>query len=230
MKGKVLDFSENEGIILAENEKRYKFTLEDWKENTIPLKGDGVDFKVNEETAKDIYLLEIPDIQISQENKEILSQIGLLSGLGIIGMLLGWIPLIGPIISLAGVIILFIGVYKISKLAPEKQIFRYFLYAYIIPFLFIIGGIILSIIIPHLNLNIIIGLIWLLIVIPMFVLQAMYYKKSFLGIYEVTGVQLFETTAKIFYWGSLLSIIGIGIFIVFVGWIVATVAFFSLRK
>ena len=168
----------------------------------------------------------------SPQNQQILSKIGLLGGVGIIGMLLGWIPLIGAIISLAGLITLLIAVYKISKLAPEKQIFKYFLYAYIIfPLVFIIGGgIIIALIGHHLNQTLLIALIWILIVVPMFVLQAIYYKKAFLGIYELTRQSLFQTAAKTFYWGSLLTIIGIGIFIVLIGWIIAAVAFFSLRK
>ena len=234
MKGKVLGFNDNEGIILGEDEKRYKFTLDDWKENSLPQKGEEVDFEADGENAKDIYLLAPSNITSTnpQQTNPVLAQAGLLGGLGIIGMFLGWIPLIGPIISLAGLITLLIAIYKISKLAPEKNIFRYFLYAYIIlPLLFIIiGGIIVAIIGHNLSENVLFGLMWLLIIVPMFVSQAIYYKKAFLGIYEVTGVDLFQTTAKMFYWGSLLAIIGIGIFIVLVAWILAAVAFFSLRK
>ena len=234
MKGQVLGFDGNNGVITTEDGKRYNFTKEDWKESQTPNKGDKVDFTAQEDNAKDIYLIEASSnsLQLPTETKQILSQAGLFAGLGIIGIFLGWIPLLGAILSLAGIIILFIGVYKISKLAPEKNIFRYFLYAYIIlPILFaIIGGIIIALLSNYLNETTLIALAWILIVIPMFVSQAIYYKKAFLGIYEVTGQKLFQTTANIFYWGSLLAIIGIGIFVVLVGWIVAAVAFFSLRK
>ena len=235
MKGKVLSFNENEGIILGKDEKRYKFTLDDWRENSTPQKGDEVDFEVDKENAKNIYLLAPSNNSLQQlppQTKQILSQAGLLGGLGIIGLFLGWIPLIGAIISIAGIVSLLMGVYKISKLAPKKQIFRNFLYAYIIIPLFfiIIGGIIIILLANNLNENVLIAIMWILIVIPMFVLQAIYYKKAFLGIYEVTGIDLFQTTAKMFYWGSLLAIIGIGIFILLVAWIIAAIAFFSLRK
>ena len=233
MKGQILGFDGNIGFITGEDNKRYSFTKEEWKENTPPEKGQKVDFNAEGENAKDIYLIETSNtVQLPAQNKEILSKAGLLGGLGIIGLFLGWIPLIGPVISLAGMIILLMGIYKISKLAPEKNIFRYFLYAYIVfPLVFIIlGGVITALIGHSVNESILLALAWILIVIPMFVSQAIYYKKAFLGIYETTGVQLFETTAKMFYWGSLLAIIGIGIFIVLVAWIMAAVAFFSLRK
>lgn len=240
MKGKVLGFSKYNGVILGEDEKRHKFTLEDWRENIPPLKGAEVDFETDGENAKDIYLLEAQSISIPKEKKEILSQAGLFAGIGIIILyLFTWIPEIGPIIALAGAVMLFIGVYKISELAPEKEIFKNFLFAYLlIPFVIIGGGIVVFVIIfqtdPYTyhdnTFDYFARLILWILTIPMFVFQANYARKSFLGIYEATGVPLFETTAKILYWGSLLSPIIIGIFIAFVGWIVAAVAFFSLRK
>ena len=44
MKGQVLTFEKNEGIILGEDEKRYEFDLNEWKEKVPPKKGMKVDF------------------------------------------------------------------------------------------------------------------------------------------------------------------------------------------
>ena len=238
MKGKILGFNENEGIILGEDDKRYHFTLADWKENSLPNKGDKVDFEVEENSAKEIYLLEPSNYspKIQTENMEVLSQSGLLGGLGIIGMFLSWIPLIGPILSLSGVIMLLLAVYKISKLAPQKEIFKSFLYAQIVfPLAIGLGGIVVLFLLSNLfnfnsNPNLLIGIIWIFIIIPVFVLQGIYYKKALTEIYELTQNKLFLTAATTFYWGCLLSTIGIGIFIVLVAWIITAVAFFSLRK
>jgi len=59
MQGIVLGFNEklNEGVIVAD-EKRYKFETNDWKESFSPKKGAKVDFIVEGEKAKEIYLID----------------------------------------------------------------------------------------------------------------------------------------------------------------------------
>ena len=61
MTGKILgyDTNDNTGIISSDKGTRYKFTKEDWKENSTPRKEMKVDFEDTEEnTAKDIYLIQ----------------------------------------------------------------------------------------------------------------------------------------------------------------------------
>ncbi len=60
MIGKVLGFDlyNNIGTISGEDENRYKFTKESWRENTAPKKGMSVDFQCNENNhANDIYII-----------------------------------------------------------------------------------------------------------------------------------------------------------------------------
>ena len=61
MIGRILgyDTSDNTGIISSDNGTRYKFTKENWKENSTPQKEMKVDFEATEEnTAKDIYIIQ----------------------------------------------------------------------------------------------------------------------------------------------------------------------------
>lgn len=64
MKGTVLDFSlqNNQGIIAAEDGKRYHFTAQQWKDNLAPKKGINVDFSAYNAQAHDIYSIESPTI------------------------------------------------------------------------------------------------------------------------------------------------------------------------
>ncbi len=60
MTGKILGYntSDNTGIISSDNGTRYKFTKEQWKEQSTPQKEMLVDFEATEEnTAKDIYVV-----------------------------------------------------------------------------------------------------------------------------------------------------------------------------
>lgn len=59
MKGKILDFSiqTNTGIISAEDGKRYSFVGTEWKEQPVPVRGNSVDFELNEQgQATGVYL------------------------------------------------------------------------------------------------------------------------------------------------------------------------------
>ncbi len=59
MKGKILDFSiqTNTGIISAEDGKRYSFVGTEWKEQAVPVRGNSVDFELNEQgQATGVYL------------------------------------------------------------------------------------------------------------------------------------------------------------------------------
>jgi len=75
MTGKILGYDTNnkDGVISADNGTRYKFTKEDWKENTPPQKEMSVDFEATEENkAKDIYVV---SNQLSQNTNTLLGLI-----------------------------------------------------------------------------------------------------------------------------------------------------------
>lgn len=58
MTGKILgyDTTTNTGTVSGDDGKRYKFSKDDWKENTAPQKETKVDFDIAEDsTAKEIY-------------------------------------------------------------------------------------------------------------------------------------------------------------------------------
>jgi len=232
MKGKILNIGENEGLIIADNDQRYKFSLDEWKEQYPPKKGDEVDFEIEKDRAKEIFSLEPKNCV---NNKEILKTAGLLGGLGSIGILLSWVPFLGAVFSLTGLILLFIAIKKISDINPEKQIFKNFLYATLLPFVIgVVLAILLAILLPRVmqyaDETTVMLTLWIFIGTPIFIIVAIYLKKTFIGIYEVTQNQTFKTCAEMFFWGELLSIVIIGIFLVFVTWIVAAIAFFSLKK
>ena len=58
MKGKILDFSiqSNSGAISGEDGERYNFDGPDWKGDSPPTRGMSVDFSVENNQAKEVYL------------------------------------------------------------------------------------------------------------------------------------------------------------------------------
>ena len=71
-----------------------------------------------------------------------LKNIKIMGCLGGIFFLLSFLPYIGILLFITGFVLLFIAMYKISQLAPEKEIFKNFLIAFIIS---LVGGIIASV-------------------------------------------------------------------------------------
>jgi uncharacterized membrane protein len=57
MDGIVLDYRSEAGIIRASDGNRYAFKREDWKSPKDPVTGHKVDFVVEEDNAKEIYLI-----------------------------------------------------------------------------------------------------------------------------------------------------------------------------
>ena len=58
MKGKILDFSSqsNSGAISGEDGERYSFDGSDWKGDSSPARGMAVDFSVEDNQAKEVYV------------------------------------------------------------------------------------------------------------------------------------------------------------------------------
>ncbi|MCL6239409.1 MULTISPECIES: TM2 domain-containing protein [Acinetobacter] len=64
MKGQILDFSvqNNTGIISGDDQNRYQFSGSDWKGQTVPARGQFVDFETSGMGyATDIYLVAVPN-------------------------------------------------------------------------------------------------------------------------------------------------------------------------
>ncbi len=234
MKGQILAITENKGIILGEDEKRYEFDLNEWKEKSPPFKGAKVDFEIDENRAKDIYLLEIPKQNLININLN--TNTKTLGGIGAIFILLSWVPYIGIGLYLIGLIFLSIALKDLSSKAPEKGILKKWLISIALIF-FIAVSFILAIgsiaaFSNDINQDTIIGsglAIWFLIFIIIQIVVGILYKQIFMAVYEITGENLFKTAANTFFWGGILSVILIGNILFFIGWILVAIAFFSIK-
>jgi len=227
MKGQILAIDENKGIILGEDDKRYEFELNEWKEKIPPLKGAKVDFEIENKKAKNIYLLEIPKPDILTA-LQLESNIKIFGGVGALFIIFSWIPYIGLALYILGLIFLTIAFKKLSDKEPSKEIFKNWIISILIS---VIGGIIIFIMYLTAigNTSNLLLILTYLFFVTIAVIIGILYKKIFIGIYELTNESLFKTAANIFFWSSILAFIFIGGFLFFIGWIVVAIAFFSLK-
>ncbi len=63
-----------------------------------------------------------------------------------------------------------------------------------------------------------------------YIISAIFYKKSFDAISDGLGVGMFHTAALIFLIGAVLVIIGVGVFLILIAGILQIVAFFSIPE
>ena len=184
-----------------------------------------------------------------------LSDAKIFGGIGAILMILVAIPSFGGILALIGLILLFIAVKYISDETKEKSIFNNFLYFFIVTIIGVVvagatlvytffeaGG--MSYINELQNLAysdpmavwdtiqpLLMGAIVAIVILWIaLIVSAIFLRKSYDKIGELTNVKWFKTTGLIFLIGALTLIILIGFVIILIGMILEIIAFFSLPE
>jgi uncharacterized membrane protein len=156
-----------------------------------------------------------------------------------IGALLIAIGSFTGVLTIVGAILLMIGLKGLSDYYKENSIYQNALYAVIF---LIIGGIAGVALVSLLAISgfaflsifagvgIALGIIATLVIVFIFyLLAAIYIKRSMNMLAQKTGEAMFNTAGTLFLVGAILSIILVGLFIVFIAWILATIAFFSIK-
>ena len=154
--------------------------------------------------------------------------IKLLGGIGIGLSLFSWLPAVGILLSLVGTILIFIAFWRISKINPEKGIFKNVMLGYLFSFLggFAVG--ILSSLVSHgSSFNAYLLILWILMGVFISV-SGYFFKKALYETSETFNEKLFKTAGDVIFFGSLGTFVILGFFVVFIGWIIATIAFFKL--
>jgi uncharacterized membrane protein len=183
-----------------------------------------------------------------------LSEAKVFGGIGALLMLIGtFVPYAGPIISIVGLVLLFIAVKSISDLTKDEEIFSKYLMHFIINIIAIVALIVIMLLafgaaggftwisglenaeINDLesfweNFGTIIGGCFLALIVSwiLYILAAIYLRKSYNKIAEHTKVDLFKTTGLIYFIGAITTIIIVGLIIIFIARIIEIIAYFSL--
>ena len=193
-------------------------------------------------------------IMILGDNMVELSNIKTIGKVGALLTLLGgFIPFIGPIIGIVGFVLVLIAVKSISELVKDNDIFKNYLIDFILSIISIVMILVIMLIgfinvggfswltslqdiniqdlstfwdffggiIEYAIMALIVG--WIL-----WVIGAIYLRRSYNSIAKHTNVSLFRTTGTVYLIGALTTIILIGFVILFVGRIIEVIAYFSL--
>ncbi len=179
-----------------------------------------------------------------------ISNAKIFGGIGSILMLIGGFAT--GILSIVGLILVFIAIKYISDEVRDKEIFNNYLFFFILNiiatitlvailfagiggFTFIdaavsgeitdFGSYFETLDTNNVLITCIVGFIIFYI---LSIIAALYLRKSYNSIAEKTGTDMFRTAATVYFFGAILLIIGIGILILFIAHIITIIAFFSL--
>jgi len=188
----------------------------------------------------------------NSENMSELKDARLLGGIGAILTTFGlFIPFLSFAAYIAGVVLKVIAVNKISSSLNDKEIFNNYLISLLAPivgtFSIVVLGFMLGlryisllrtltgyelrrVIIERMGTTFRFVLILLVIIWIVLIISAIFLKKSFDTIANKLNVSLFSTTALVYLIGSILTIIAIGLVVIFVAKVLEIVAFFSIQE
>ncbi len=163
----------------------------------------------------------------------------MLAAIGALLLFLSFVPVIGII----GIILLFIGLKGLSDYYRDPSIYGH-------AFKGLIFGIIGTIAVTALSLTSFtswftiapsaasvfaaLGLLALTIVILIvafvfYLLMAMNLKRAFNTLAEKSGENMFRTAGNLLWWGAILTIIAVGLILVWIAWLILAIAFFSMK-
>lgn len=163
-----------------------------------------------------------------------------LCGVGAILVALGsFVPFLG----LVGIILVLVGMKGLADYYNEAGIFQNALYGLIFGIIGIIvaGIFLLSTFFGGLFRGMMMGdgeffgfslaglILALVALFIFFLLEAIFYKKSFNLIAAKSGEKMFDTAGTLLLIGAILTVIIVGLILILVAWILAAVAFFSIK-
>jgi uncharacterized membrane protein len=154
--------------------------------------------------------------------------------LGGIGSILLVIPF--PFLGIVGIILVLLGMKNLSQAYNDQSIWKNTLNAVIFGIIGLIGSglTLVSLFFGGLFYGSagfagLLGLIlFLVIAFIFFILEAIYIRKAFDSLADKSGVGLFRTGGLLLLIGAVLTIVLVGLFLIFIAWILILVGFFSI--
>ncbi|MCW4000312.1 MAG: DUF996 domain-containing protein [Candidatus Bathyarchaeota archaeon] len=164
----------------------------------------------------------------------------LLAAIGALLLFLSFVPVVG----IVGLILLLIGMKGLSEYYHDDGIYRHAFKGLIFGIIgviavsvmaFSIGGAFTAFSYSFYSLAAVLGAIALfavavIVAFIFYVLMAMNFRRAFNALAERSGEGKFKTAGTLLFWGAILTIIfGIGLILVWIAWIFAALAFFSMN-
>ena len=155
---------------------------------------------------------------------------------------IGSILLMFPFVSIVGIILVFIGMKGLAEYYKDDRIYHDALRGLIF---LIIAAVAIAVAVPIFALSgmfsifalgplgigfvLISFFLVIAVVFVFYLLAAINLRKAFNALAQKSGEHMFETAGTLLFFGAIFTIILVGFLLIFLAWIIATVAFFSIK-
>jgi uncharacterized membrane protein len=171
-----------------------------------------------------------------------------LAGEGSILLLLSLVPYAGWILGIIGVILFLRGMKELANYYQDKEIYqnsltgvKYYIVA-IVAAAVAIAALTIGVasatgftfkasFVPTLGFGVglIAFIVGLVVAFVFYILATSHLRKTFNTLAQKSGEASFTTAGNLLWWGAILTIVVVGLILIFIAWIFATVAFFSMK-
>jgi len=166
---------------------------------------------------------------------------------GSVMLLLSFIPYVGWVLGIIGVVLLLRSMKEFSGYYQDEKIYqnaltgvKFYIIAVLAAAVAIVGitigvwsatGFTADFVLTAgFGVGVAAFLIGLVVAFVFYVLAASHLKRTFYTLAEKSGEDSFRTAATLLWIGSILTIIGIGLLLILVAWIFATIGFFTMKS
>ncbi|MCW3996695.1 MAG: DUF996 domain-containing protein [Candidatus Bathyarchaeota archaeon] len=171
-----------------------------------------------------------------------------LAGEGAILLLLGLIPYVGWVLAIVGIVLLMKSMREFSYYYQDEGIYKnalsgikYYVVAIVaaaVAIAAVVAGaasataMFTGNFVFTAGFAVALGVFFagLIIAFIFYVLAATHLRKVFDALAEKSGEASFTTAGSLLWWGSVFTIIGVGLLLILIAWIFATIGFFSMKS
>lgn len=171
-----------------------------------------------------------------------------LAGVGAILLLLGFVPYAGWVLAIVGVVLLVIGMKELAKYYQDQNVYQNTLTGvkfYVVAVVAAAAAIVAVMIgiasatdftfknfVPTVGFGVGVAalLAGLVVAFVFYVLAASHLKRALDSLAQKSGESSFATAGTLLWIGSILTIVLVGLVLILVAWIFATMGFFSMKS
>ena len=171
-----------------------------------------------------------------------------LAGVGAILLLLGFVPYAGWVLAIVGVVLLVIGMKELSKYYQDQNVYQNTLSGvkfYVVAVVAAAAAIVAVMIgvasatdftfknfVPTVGFGVGVAtlLAGLVVAFVFYIFAASHLKRALDSLAQKSGESSFATAGTLLWIGSILTVVLVGLVLIFVAWIFATVGFFSMKS
>jgi uncharacterized membrane protein len=172
-----------------------------------------------------------------------------LAGEGAVMLLLSLVPYVGWVLGIVGVVLLLKGMKELSYYYQDEKIYqdsltgvKFYIIALVAAAVAIVAIVLGAasatgftftadfVFTAGFGAGLIAFLVGIVAAFIFYVLAALHLRRTFNTLAEKSGDASFTTAGNLLWWGSIFTIILVGLILIFIAWIFATIGFFTMKS